>query len=281
MEAGPRLPSGQDFPYFNYVPRYFRRRLPRRPYIEMMRRRYGTPEPDRGLIARGADYRFPQDYIENWNEQLWHAFDRNWLLKILDAAGDLIGMIADALKGRAGGLWKKLGGEIEELFRGAVYSPTYFTERGSINPSWTDGNCPGPFYFAPQREGRDDLLVATNHCISPEMRMAGMNEWTAILAGGSLNDIQWRYDELNREILDALDAAPAGIDAQIAWQLIDFLSPNGKFPAYYNPGGRLDWRDVQVHGSVTLCELTGRSLTSRFGYYGDAPLTIRLGAYLP
>jgi len=31
---------------------------------------------------------------------------------------------------------------------------------------------------------------------------------------------------------------------------------------------------------VSLCELTGRTLTSRFGYYGDPPVTIHLSAYL-
>ncbi len=281
IEAGPRLSPGEEFPYATYVPRYYRGRLPRRHYIEMVRRKYGTPLPDRGLFARSRDYRFPQEYIEDWNEQLWHAFDRSWLLKLADASVAVMESIADAFKPKTGNLWRMLGGEIEKLNQGsAACSPSYFMERGYINATWTDSNCPGPFYFAPQREDRSDVLVATNHCISPEMRLAGMNEWTAILTGGTLNDMQWRYDELNREILDALEAAPSGIDEKVAWQLIDFLRPNGKFPAYYNPGGTRDWREVQVHGSVSLCELTGRTLTSLFGYYGDAPVTIRLGAYV-
>ena len=82
--------------------------------------------------------------------------------------------------------------------------------RARLYQSDLDGHqLPGPFYFAPQRESRPDVLVATNHCITPEMRLAGMNEWTAILVSGTLNDFQWRYDELTREILDALDAAPS------------------------------------------------------------------------
>jgi hypothetical protein len=281
IEAGPRLSPGEEFPYSTHVPFYYRRRLPQRQYIEMVRRKYGTPLPDKGLVARSRDYRFPQDYIEDWNEQLWHAFDRSWILRLADTSLDFIESIADGFKGKSGSLWRMLGGEIEKLNQGsAAYSPSYFTERGYINATWTDSNCPGPFYFAPQRANRPDVLVATNHCISPEMRLAGMSEWTAILAGSSLNDIQWRYDELNREILDALDAAPSGIDEQAAWQLIDFLRPNGKFPEYHNPGGARDWREVQVYGSVSLCELTGRTLTSLFGYHGDEPLTIHLSAYL-
>jgi hypothetical protein len=109
--------------------------------------------------------------------------------------------------------------------------------------------------------------------------MTSMSEWIALLTSGTQNEIQWRYDELNREILTALDGAQGGIDAAAAWELIDFLRPDGKFPLFYNPGGAKDWRTVQVHGSVTLCELTSLSFTSLFGYYGDEPVTIHLGAY--
>ncbi|HYW85671.1 MAG TPA: carcinine hydrolase/isopenicillin-N N-acyltransferase family protein [Spirochaetia bacterium] len=280
IEAGPRLPPGDEFPYSTYVPRYYRRRLPQKSYVEMVRSKYGTPAPDKGLMVRSRDYSYPQDFIDDWNEQLWRAFDRSVVRKLADALVDFIEGIADAFKRKTGNLWRMLGGEIEKFNQGAVWSASYFAERGFINPTWTDTNCPGPFYFAPQRESRPDVLVATNHCITPEMRLAGMNEWTAILVSGTLNDFQWRYDELTREILDALDAAPSGIDEQAAWKLIDFLSPNGKFPDYYNPDRTRDWREVQVHGSVSLCELTGRTLTSRFGYYGDEPVTIHLGAFV-
>ena len=61
--------------------------------------------------------------------------------------------------------------------------------------------------------------------------------------------------------------------------MIDFLRPDGKFPQYYNPGGAKDWRQVQVHGSVTLCELTSLTFTSLFGYYGDEAVTIHLGNF--
>ena len=78
----------------------------------------------------------------------------------------------------------------------------------------------------------------------------------------------------------ALDAAPNGINAEEAWRLIDFLHPNGAFTTYYNKDGR-NWEDVQVGGSVTLCELTSRTFTSRFGYYGDPPVTIHLLPSMP
>jgi hypothetical protein len=154
-----------------------------------------------------------------------------------------------------------------------------FGERGFLNERWTGRNCPGPFYFAPQRESRPDALVATNHGICPEVRMSAMNDWIALLAGVNQNDIQWRYDELNREVLEAIDAAPAGITESTAWELIDFLRPDGKFPDYYNRGGH-PWQEVEVHGSVTLCELSGLTMKSRFGYYGDQTVSLHLGTYL-
>jgi hypothetical protein len=271
IEAGRTIPAEEPFPYFTYVHRYYRRRLPGRRYIEKMQRKYGTPLPLEGMLARPSDYRYPYEYIEDWNGKLWNAFNRSVCARIADLAGDFAGILADLFRGGFAGRRKA---------RAAAFSTDYFDEHGCINRTWKDTNCPGPFYFAPQRESRPDVLIATNHCITPEMRLTAMNEWIALLAGGNQNDIQWRYDELNKEILDALDAAPGGIGERAAWDLIDFLRPDGKFPEYYNPGSARDWRRVQVHGSVTLCELTGRTMTSRFGYYGDAPVTLHLESFL-
>jgi len=271
VEAGRRLGPNEPFPYFDHVPSYYRNRLPGMPYIRRMRARYGTPSPSRGLVARSRDYRYPEEYLRDWNEGLWKAFDRNWLAILKDLLGDIFGGAKGARQ------WKE---EVRALLAGTTFSESMFGETGAINASPTDRNCPGPFYFAPQREQRPDVLIATNHCISPEMRLTSMNEWIALLSSGDQNDMQWRYDVLNREILAALAAAPAGIDEAAAWDLVNFLRPNGKFPEYYNSGAKVDWRSVQVHGSVTLCELTSRTFTSLFGYYGDPPVTIHLQNYL-
>jgi hypothetical protein len=269
VEAGRRLESADPFPYFDHVPSYYRGRLPDLPYIRRMRATYGTPAPVNGLLVRGCDYRCPDEYARDWNEGLWKAFDRSWLTILKDLLGGLVG-------GRKGlDAWKK---RIGALLAGKSYSTAMFDERGAINEKWTSHNCPGPFYFAPQRVRRPDVLIATNHCITPEMRLTSMSEWIALLTAGEQNDIQWRYDELNREIFDAL-AAPGGVDEAAAWDLVNFLRPDGRFPDYYNPGSRQDWRQVQVHGSVTLSELTSRTFTSLFGYYGDEPVTIHLGNY--
>jgi len=280
IEAGRKIDSNEPFPYFSFISPYYRRRLPHLRYIERMRRRYGTPKPLHGLIARSSDYTYPKDYIDHWNRRLYAAFDRNWLRRLIDFLSDLVGLVLSLIQGKLRGLERTLRREVEELTRGADYAAVDYSERGYINRSWTDENCPGPYYFAPQREQRPDVVLASNNYLSPEMRLTAMNEWTAIIASANQNDIQWRYDELNREILDALDASRRGIDRETAWELINFLRPDGKFPTYYNHDGKISWREVQVHGSVNLCELTERTIRSLYGYYGDNPVEIRLMSYL-
>lgn len=111
------------------------------------------------------------------------------------------------------------------------------------------------------------------------MRLVGMNAWTAIVAGSYYDDFQWRYDELCKEVLQALDVRPNGLDDPTAWSLINFLSPEGQFADYYNPDGTQRWQDIEVKGCVNLFDLTARKIKSLFGYYGDDPVTITLPRY--
>ncbi len=149
-------------------------------------------------------------------------------------------------------------------------------------PGTDDKNCPATYYFAPQRETDDDLIIVTNGNITPEMRLTTMNDWIEILAGGDMNDIQWRYDELNFELLTAIDEFKADpgklIDNLKARQIIDFRAPgsndyNVKFP-------KDNWQTIEINGSISLCELkTSKVITSHYGYYGDAWITITLPNY--
>jgi hypothetical protein len=280
VEAGQRLEDSERFPYLDFISHYYRRRLPRLPYIRGMQEKYGNPPPLHGAVVRTAGYTYPTEYMEDWNKGLWKAFDRNVFEKLLDLVIDGAGIIAAVVTGKWKSAIPRLRKLVMELVVGAPYFPSYFGPRSYIDSSWKDAHCPGPFYFAPQRESGPDILVATNNFISPEMRLVGMNTWTAIVARTWYDDFQWRYDELNKEVLDALDASPKGLDDKTAWSLINFLTPKGPFRAFYDPDLSHRWQEVQVHGSVNLCDLTARKIKSLYGYYGDDPVTITLPAYL-
>ena len=237
-----------------------------------------TPRPIMGALARGNHYALPDEYITRWNERLWRAFEGDWFARIPDFLGNLAGLIIDLFRG------EMALASCTRTCRPCTRRPTsrkwISLSAATSTQAGRRRTAPVRFYFAPQRQHRPDVLVATNHAISPEIRLTAMNEWIALLAGGNLNEIQWRYDELSREILDAIAASPSGVTEETAWDLINFLRPNGRFPDFYNPGGERSWADIQVHGSVSLCELTKRKMTSLYGYYGDKPVTVHLGSYI-
>ncbi len=162
------------------------------------------------------------------------------------------------------------------------YDPQDFLERNYLDKTWTDKYCPGPYYFAPQREKLPDLTLVTNHYVIPEMRLCAMNWWNAIVAAGNLDDIQWRYDELNNELLGLLDKGYMTYDESKA--TIDFLAPYRKFPDYYNKpdehGNRKPLDQVQVHGSVSIIDLKQLTIESHYGYYSDEWIKIGLKKYV-
>jgi hypothetical protein len=151
------------------------------------------------------------------------------------------------------------------------YSPDQFAPDGRINQDWKDrkGNVRDGYFFFPQRESKPDLLVATNVYVTPEMRYCAMNPWPNKLAQSRMADFIWRYDELNRQCL----AAYGSIDEGRAIELIDFLAPTRKFPEYYG-------NEPVIGGSISLCNLTDRTITSRFGHQADQWVKITLPKYV-
>jgi len=157
------------------------------------------------------------------------------------------------------------------------YNPDDFSEKGYLDKLWTEKNCPGPFYFPPQREGLTNMILVTNHQIIPEMRLCAMNDWIATIAAGNLNDLQWRYDELNKQMLAAL--TKGYIIYQEAKNAIDFLAPDKNFPDYYNKN-RKPLNQVQIRGSVSLMDLKKKTIETHYGYYSDEWIKITLNNYL-
>lgn len=157
-----------------------------------------------------------------------------------------------------------------------AYNAEDFSKMGFINKIWTDKNCPGPFYFTPQRENIPDMVLVTNHYVTPEMRLCAMNLWTAIIAAGDFDDIQWRYDELNSQLLKVLEKGY--MTGEEAKTTIDYLAPYRKFPDYYNKDQK-PLNQLEIHGSVSLMDLKAGTIESHYGYFADEWIKITLGNY--
>ena len=197
-----------------------------------------------GLMVRWNDYQYPEVYNQQFNQALVDNY-------------------------------KKLhpGYDYE-------YNAADFAETGFINSTYSGKNCPKGYYFAPQREQRDDLLLVSNHYVIPEMRLCAMNAWTEVVSSGEYNDIQWRYDQLNKELLDALAQGP--LDADQALEIIDFLAPYGQFPDYYFQYWEKEPQPLDecaIQGSVSLMDLKELTIVNHYGFYSDEWVTISLKRY--
>jgi hypothetical protein len=259
VETGKNI-EDNPFPYFSYLPDAYRSALHSEglseQYIADKQNKYGNKPPEKGMFVRESNYTYPADYMTDFNAILVDTYNK-----------------------------------LHPKNPVPSYDPAKFGERGYINatnttdrmknwPGSSETNCPATYFFAPQRENRDDLLIVTNSNISPEMRLTAMNAWIDLLAGGDMNDIQWRYDELNHELLTAMDSAASGgdlIDATKARQIIDFRAP-GSYD-YAVPFPTDNWQKIVINGSVSLCELKTKVITSHYGYYGDPWVTITLPNY--
>lgn len=197
---------------------------------------------NRGVIARWNDYVYDKAFLK-YNDRLFEKFEKHFV------AGDFEGI-------------------------------------KSISKKWDDQRVPKAYYFAPLRTGEPgvkDVLIATNHFVAPEMRLCAMDPWTAEVEGEeSFNDIQWRYDELNRRVMEAYGK----IDFDKALELIDFLAPypktrpNLKYYERPNKKKSSDKKSFVIDGSVSICNLTDRVIKSHFGYYHDDWVQVTLGKYV-
>lgn len=234
----------------SFPPRKYKKWLPDKKFIKKSLQNYSDKDREllcKGLMVRWSGYRYPEEYLE-FNKGLWDQFNRN----------------------------------LFQLYK--VKYPEDFAERSYINKYYTDEDCPSNFYFAPQRETRDDVVIATNHCLIPEMWLPSMHKWTAFVSNWQINDIQWRYDALSDLLLEKLDAGGegGGIDYETAKGLIDFLSPKRKyFPCYYDRQERSpDCREIAISGSISIFDMKKKTIESQFGYYCDEWVKVTLPHYI-
>jgi hypothetical protein len=163
------------------------------------------------------------------------------------------------------------------------------------NKKALEHNCPSVYYFAPPRwtgdcaNNQGETSILANHYLDPVMRLYSMGEWLNILStlmGYVEDDSQWRYDELNHQIGDALGAISTlkptkAIDYAKAKELIEFLAPYPGWPCekYYNPDGQ-DYKLIQIGGCISIFDLKKRTVETHAGYYGDEWIKITLPNYL-
>lgn len=199
-------------------------------------------EPFRnGIMVRWNDYKYPLEYL-TFNHQLFNHYNKKHHTD-------------------------------KKIHTGAFSENSYINKNG-------DQNCPSSFYFSPQREESDEVLIVANHYIIPEMRYFAMARWTAGIIGDKVNDLQWRYDELNRLIYDEL-AVKGSIGFEKAKELINFLTPSGKNPGYYsdNPRSR-DGNEIRIEGCDSVFDLKNMVVESHYGYYCDKWIRLSLMKYV-
>jgi hypothetical protein len=281
LEAGKRL-EGSAFPYLDHVSTPYKSLLEG---IDGVLQQLPEHGPKSGLAVRRADYpsAHPRAFSETYNESLSAAFNK-------DGKGKLYRLLKDTLSDlkamphgkRVDPLEEQLLRQLLEHFEKVRYDPSAYGEDGFIDPLPSSMHCPGPFYFAPQREEQDELVLAGNQFLNPAMRLTAMNDWMALLAARELNDMQWRYDTLNHLFHEQIQQR-SPIDEEGAWRLINFLSPNPELGSRYSAledAERGSWSDRPIQGSVSLCDLESRKIKSLFGYHGDAPVSLTLPNYL-
>ena len=204
--------------------------------------KHWSAEYNNGLMLRWNDYKYPFEYL-NYNQKLWQYYNK------MKSSNNIL------------------------------YSDA-FNKNGYINKTFKEQNCPSAYYFAPQREELNNLIIATNHFVIPEMRFYAMHPWTAIVVGDKINDIQWRYDALNDEILKAI-AKNGSIDYHTAKMLVDYLAPYGVYPSYYEKNLRSsDNKEISIEGCTSIFDLKKKTVESHYGYYCDEWVKITLPNYV-
>lgn len=200
-----------------------------------------SEEYQNGLMVRWSDYEYPNKYLK-FNNNLWQYYNQ------------------------------------KKSARKEIYVDA-FDEKGYINRTPDEMNCPSTYYFAPQREALYNMVITTNHYIIPEMRLFAMYPWTSSVVGNKINDIQWRYDELNNQLLSTI-RQEGSIDYPTARKLIDYLAPYGKYPAYYAGNSRSrDGREIRIEGCTSIFDLKKLSVESHYGYYCDEWIKTSLPHY--
>jgi hypothetical protein len=114
--------------------------------------------------------------------------------------------------------------------------------------------------FNEQIEELNDLVVASNHYIIPNMVFTTLSPWMRLVAGAEIKTSVTveRYEDLNSQLLDAYGS----IDYETARDLIDFMNPNrgGLWKDYYKING-------EIEGHHDLFDNANLTMECLYGFY--------------
>jgi hypothetical protein len=158
---------------------------------------------------------------------------------------------------------------------------------GFIDSTFKEPGVPKGYYFAPQRERKPDLVLASNMYMNPSMRLCSMAPWTIMMSAEHMDDTQWRYDALNKILLTEYGK----INFKKAEEIIDFLAPNGKYYTdfyervsgsdyFYQIPSSSDGKTLQIFGATSICNLTDKIIKSHFGYFADKWIRLSINNYI-
>lgn len=237
VEAGKKQ---KEIAFLSYPPDHLKHLLPDQVFLNT--HKSSTPQIE-GMMVRWSDSAFSVEYL-NFNKRLFNYFNK-------------------------------------------PYNDDQFRESGFLDGVSTETNCPDAYYFSPLRETGKNLIIATNTYLIPEMKMCMMRKALVDkikdrpagikIAKNTYDDIQWRYDVLNKMLLDSY----GDIDFDRAQEIISLLKPEGIYPEYYtkNPKSS-DGKTKSIEGTISVCDLKNKIMRSHFGYYADEWMQITLPNYL-
>ncbi len=125
--------------------------------------------------------------------------------------------------------------------------------------------------FDGQNEDIDDLVVATNHYIIPNMVFTTFTPWMILMAGaekGASKSIE-RYDDLLGRL--TAEGVYGNIDYDTAKNLIDFMNPN-RNTSDSDPWNGYYEVDGEIEGHHDIFDNTNLTMESLYGiYHPDEP----------
>ena len=214
-----------------------------------------------GTFARMADYKQPYELLEPLNKGLLPLFGEKYHEEKWKGSDSLFASYysteKDFKKAFPGKKWKK-----NTIFGFGFY------------------------FFPPQRETQNDLILVSNQYFNPFLRLYSMNLLINMVTKKMWTTFQWRYDYLNQ----LLQKSYGKIDFAKAWKIINFITADktnqvGKdFAVWYGTkkysNKEKTDKSYEISGEVSLMDLKQKKIQSTFGYVADKPLQITLPNYL-